>query len=300
MQRLGILLLFATAAVCAAEDVQLTFSPADGTVWTSRFESERKVTLGETPRTDSSLSEARHVVKKTDSGYEVATSMTAQSMKSNGHEIANPMMRAAEGVELTYVIDENGKATDIRGYDKILEAMKTKLPGPFFQQMAPLFNAPGLRTRDMRTWDQRVGELAGKTLTIGDAWAERKLMSLPSGGGAPYYQVTVVEGWTPCGEDKCLKLASTLSSDKEALMDAAGEKGKAALEAIDEEAADQPQATAEAEIEGSGERVFDPTTMRIHKQTTTTKTVGKAGFPGRGEQEFEVVDSRTYTVTSSE
>lgn len=290
-------LIAAVAAIVpalAGDTVELRFAPADGVAWQSRFESERRIRIGDTPRTDQTSSSSKHVFKKTDSGYEVGVTVLSTSMKSGGHEISNPMMKAIENVELDYILDENGKCTDIRGYDKVLEAMKTTLPGPFFQQMAPLFNAPGLRVRDMRIWNERFAELVGETVEVGQAWAERDTMSLPSGGSKPFYTLTTVEGWAECGEDKCLKLVYRSSSDRAKLV-AVGENAKAALDAM-EDGESSAEANPGVSVSGEGERIFDPATMRIHSETLEWTTAGKADFPGRGERAFEVVDKRTYSV----
>ncbi len=264
MKRFIFALLLAAVSATAAETVELKFAPADGTVWESRFESERRVRTGDKDRTDSSSSDTRHVIAKTDSGYEVSTTTTGSSMKSNGYEISNPMMRASEGVELDYIIGADGKCTDVRGYDRVLASLKTTLPGPFFQQMAPLFNAAGLKTRDMRMWNERIGRPAGTTATIGDVWVEVETMALPQGGAQPFFTATVVEGWADCGDERCLKLKYVSNDDEAALVKAlganGGSKATTALEALEE----RPEAGGSATITGGGERLFDPATMRIH------------------------------------
>jgi|GEM_PF-3200069 len=288
-------LLFAVPMAAEEPDsIEITFSPADGTIWVGEYESERSVTIGPgTPRTDSSSNAARMEIRKLDSGYHVGTTTTATALKSNGHEISNPMLKASEGVELEYVIEADGQCSDVRGYEKVLESLKEKLPGPFFQQLSPLFNSAGLRKRDIAVWNQRVGSLAGKTVEIGDVWVTQETATLPSGKPIVFYTATTVKGWADCGEDRCLELAVASNSDREKLAAKIGEKGAAALAEIKKPVTEQ----AEGTIAATGSRLVDPATTRIHSDRLERTTEGKGVIGGRGEQTFKVVEKHTYGVS---
>lgn len=276
-----------------ADSIEITFAPAGGTVWIAEYESERSVAIGSgSPRTDSSSNTARMEIREHDSGFHVGTKTTATSLKSNGHEITNPMLKASEGVELEYVVESDGQCTDVRGYEKVLESLKEKLPGPFFQQLSPLFNSAGLRARDIALWNQRVGSLAGKTVEIGEVWVKKETASLPSGKPIVFYTATTVKGWADCDEERCLELTVASNSDREKLAAEIGEKGAAALEEIEKPEGEQAQGT----ITATGVRLVDPKNVRIHSDTLERTTEGKGVIGGRGEQTFKVVEKHTYRV----
>jgi len=290
---LAALLLAAPLSADEAEKIEITFAPADGTVWQGEYESRRTVAIGDdTPRTDSSSNKTRMAIAKQESGYHVTTATSETSLKSNGHEITNPMLKASEGVELVYVVEPDGQCTDVRGYEKVLESLKEKLPGPFFQQLSPLFNSAGLRKRDIAVWNQRVGSLAGKTVTFGDVWVKQETANLPNGKPLVYYTATTVKGWADCGESRCLELAVASHTDREKLAADLGEKGAAALAEIAEPEGEQ----AEGTITATGTRIIDPTTARIHSDTLKRVSKGKGVIGGRGEETFEIVEQHSYQV----
>jgi hypothetical protein len=160
--------------------------------------------------------------------------------------------------------------------------------------MAPLFNAAGLRQRDLNVWNAQFAGLAGRRLRPGDIWVERKVASVPNGSAAPYHEATVVDGWADCGEGRCLKLRTVADSDPERLGKTLGEGGPQAIKAA--KGSEPAGAVLKIPVQGEGERIFDPATLRIESETSELSYAGEADFPGRGVETFQVVERRKFST----
>lgn len=290
----GLLLAVPAASAAEGEAVTFTYAPPEGVVVERTVKRSNEVRRGDDAYLDVSLLRDERVAEKTADGYTIRRTVLENTLERDGTPITSPMLGAMAGLELVYTIDSDGRATDIQGYDAILEKLKTTLPGPFVSQIASLFNKEGLRQRDIAQWNAELGEQAGSTVALGERRAERAEMTLPSGQKAPYYTLDIYDSWVDCGDGaRCLKIRTLYHHDPVALAELGGDGAAAALEQAgwDGEAlAGEPL----GEVTGEGERLVDPATMELYGQTSKKTLDADVTLPGSGETHVRTIEKTKY------
>ena len=284
--------LLSIAALLSAEEVTFRFAPPDDFTETVLIRRSRTVTRGATVQTDVSETRFRWTAHKKESGYSVERDILSNSLSRDGHNIASPMIDAMAGVNLTYSIDAEGKATGIEGYDGILENLKSTFPPQLMQSFGPLFNAESLRKRDLAEWKDRVEQFAGRTVRIGEAWTSRENVPLTGGGRVVAHVATLFAGWKECPGGRCLQIRYFYDSDPAKLVERVNRVSEGALK-------ETPAASAEsskAVLHGEGERVVNPDTLRIASEKTTRTLRADVPIAGKSAQPIEVVETSEYTV----
>lgn len=286
--------LFVVTALLCAEEITFRFAPPDGFTESVVMRRGRTVTRGETVQEDVSETSFRWTAHKSESGYRVERHILSNSIKRDGHTVASPMIDAMSDVELTYSINEEGKATAIAGYDGILENLKSKFPPQLMQSFGPLFNAESLRKSDMAEWKDRVEQFAGRTVRIGEAWTKQENVPLPAGGSLITHTATLFTGWTECPDSPCLRLQFFIDSDQAKLARRVNQVAEGALKAPDAASSN----SSKASLTGDGERLVNPRTLRIASEKTTRTLTAEMPPSSAANGSIKVVETNEYIVTS--
>lgn len=238
MRRLApaITLLLAVAPITAAQEITFHFAPPVGKTFVQKIET---------------------TITNVDDGKPTTTSETAESALTYEKRDGGYLLRGkTSGIEITYAMDANAQVSEIHGLDRMLEMTLKKVDPSMRAQYAAVVNEEALINREEAEWDGRVGYFVGKTVKIGDQWAERTPFPVPGGGELSFYIVTTFKSLDDCPAGKCVRITFTSSTDARKL----GDVVKKVLKSED--------FTYDGfTVEGSGERLIDPNTMTIYAET---------------------------------
>ncbi len=266
----SIVLLVFPALAADPETVKFRLEPAVGSAYEAATTHTREVDLGEGKRVDKSVGKVKFFVDKHADEYRLKATTVETRIERDGQPILSPMLTANIGVELIYEFDSDGKLTTIRGYEGILEQLKKMLPAPFVTQMTPLFNSEGLRKRDIANWDARGGHLLGKEVKIGDVETKTEPFALPTRGTVQTNVETTYAGWVDCGSARCVRIEYKYSTNEE----------------------------AQAKLTGKGEKIIDPTTLRVYSETSVKRLSGELEVPNKGKRQVSLVETQEYKTST--
>ncbi len=94
-----------------------------------------------------------------------------------------------------------------------------------------------------------------------------------------------------CGKKDCVKVAYQYNSDGKALFEFAGKQASEIAKAMGDTSAAMKMTGGT--IEGSGERLIDPSTMFIYSETSSRTLKTKMNSPG-GEVDITQSETREY------
>jgi hypothetical protein len=286
-------LLAATLGFAQSEKIQFDFNPPDGAVFEQTSTRTRTLELPSGPRKDVSETKSRETVSKTRDGFAIKSKFIHSTISRNGQPIANPISAAMEGLEVTFTVGKDGQLREIKGFSGIIDAVKSKFPGPVAQMMIPLFNEDSLVQRERAEWNGRYGGFVGKTVEIGDVWVGEDDYPLPSGGNAKFYSATTFDSIVDCGGKKCVLVKFIYDSSSQDLAKLVGEVANGLVQSAGADSG-VVQLTSGVEISGSGERIVDPFTMIIQSEKIERTIKLEMDIAGQGPQPATMHETREY------
>jgi hypothetical protein len=286
-------LLAATLGFAQSETIPFDFNPPDGAVFEQTSTRTRTVELPSGPRKDVSETKSRETVSKTRDGFAIKSKFIHSTISRNGQPIANPISAAMEGLEVTFTVGKDGQLREIKGFSGIIDAVKSKFPGPVAQMMIPLFNEDSLVQRERAEWNGRYGGFVGKTVEIGDVWVGEDDYPLPSGGNAKFYSATTFDSIVDCGGKKCVLVKFIYDSSSQDLAKLVGEVANGLAQAAGADSG-VVQLTSGVKISGSGERIVDPFTMIIQSEKIERTIKLEMDIAGQGPQPATMHETREY------
>ena len=288
---LGVLLV--GTVFLRGQEVTFYFTPPDGFSETVKVRQRRHITTGNKVREEINEMRFRWTVNRKESGYRVERHIISNWITHNGQIIASPMIEAMEGVTLRYNIDDRGRISDIEGYDRIFDNLKSSLPPQFMQNIGNLFSSKSLRKKNFSEWNHRIGKFSGRTVHIGEVWISREQMLIPGGRHIFAYTASVSSGWQKCSTGNCLKILFFYDSDPVKLH-----QRISGISTIDPSQFVTPTTdTPIASLSGEGERLVNPTTLlaALEKSTRVLESHSSRGND-KAATSFRIIESTEYTV----
>lgn len=237
-------LLLAVAPFAAAQEITFRFAPPVGKTFVQKLETTATDVTNGKKNTRFDSTETALTYEKRDGGYLLHGRVRGASVE------------AMRGIEITYAMAASGQVSEIGGLDRVVEATLQNVDPSLREQYAAIVTEDALVNREAAEWGARIGTYVGKTVTIGDSWAERTPFPIPGGGELSFYVVTTFQAFDVCPAGECVRISFTSSTDAAKL----GEVVKKVLKGDDVE-------MSGFVIEGSGERLIDPKTMTIYAET---------------------------------
>lgn len=245
-----------------AEEVTFRWDPPDGTAFTVRTRSTKTQSSGEgVARVTRTETIAKVVIRRTLSGTDYAVTQVSLEGSRDGHPIVDPLSQALSGVPLTYSVDRQGRLEAIRGYDTLIEKVRALVPSEMHARLASVLNEKGLLEQARSDWDGRFGDLAGRTVHVGDVWAARSEMPLPTGARIPYSTRTTLAATEGCGGNRCVRLEADYGAESAALTEMAN---RVLAQASKETGLPHAPPLSTSTISGTYRIVMEPSTMLIH------------------------------------
>ena len=279
-----------------SEPIKFEFNPPDGAIYEQTSTRTRILETPSGPRTDVSETKSRETVSKTGDGFAIKSKFIHSTISRNGQPIANPISAAMEGLEVTFTVGKDGQLREIKGFSGIIDAVKSKFPGPVAQMMIPLFNEDSLVQRERAEWEGRYAAFVGKSAEIGDVWVGEDDYPLPTGGTAKFYSATTFDSIVDCGGKKCVLIKFVHDTSSEDLAKLVGEVADGLAQAAGA-GSGVVQLTSGVEINGSGERVVDPSTMIIQSERIERTIKLEMDIAGQGPQPATMHEIREYRTT---
>ena len=277
--------------ILKAQEVKFLFAPPDGFTETAHIRRGRHVTRGNNTRKNIHEMGFRWTAHLKGTGYRIERHVLSNRLFSDGQIVASPMIDAMVGVRLIYHIDAVGKAIAIKGYSKILENLKSKLPPQLIQNFGALFREDSLRNENLAEWHRRVGQFAGRTVYIGKSWTSEEKIKLPGGDHIVSYNAIVFTGWKACREEPCMQIHFFSDSNPVKLYERVNQAYPATLKQFSQ----APRRMSNFSLKGEGESIVNPRTLRTDSEKhTRTITRVLEGGPGTGS--LKVLEFNEYTT----
>jgi hypothetical protein len=295
----SVLLLAALAAALlvqpqplgAAESVRFVFAPRHGTRATVVTEMTRKKFFAGRSQFDKSTTYEDRRFKKVAGGYQMIAVLKVVFCNRDGVEYLDPALLALSSVPLTFIIDNSGRITSIKGFDKVVAAFKKNWPPEAVAGAGSALSEEALSRRQIEEWNARIGDFVGKTARVGEAWNGESEYALPNGKSIKSHTTIKFVGWRMVAGRRCLRIRYVYSSDASALS---GLLDKMIGDIYRSLQTKRPKlAIRGAQIQGAGERLMDPATMLIYGETSLRVTRMQTGT-GASQRPITVVERRDY------
>ena len=254
--------MLAPSLAILAATFTFTFAPPTARPVTQTVHASVVTSVGGVETTRETTEKTVLRFKKVDGGYVLSGTATEIAVKVNGRDATDQFSKMLEGLDVTCEISDRGELKAIRGYDGVIRKVKESMPKDGVPPetealLAKVFSEEALVARAKAEWDGRIGGFAGQTVEIGDIFEAESAFPLPTGESV---STTTIAGKEKCGSAECLRILFEYNTDPNAM--------KKTLDAIAGALPQDARVVQEGmTITGSGERLIDPATMNIHRET---------------------------------
>ncbi len=290
-----------SVAGLAEDSVTFTYNPPDGLTYEVKLEAVQKkeAQASGQSRTLTEEMKLRKTVniKKSDAGWSEFHDVSDLTLFRNGRKVANPLINATLRRSLEYRIDQEGKITDVVGFEGVLNELRDQIPEQVLSKIARAVSAERLKAKEMTEWNGRFGGLAGKTVEIGSEETKISPFQLPTGDTVEFETVTRFMGWEKCGEKNCFRIEQEYSGDLEAAAESIMEKAHKMTEGLREGSGQDEPEEVEAMIEGKTEILLDPATLLPYQEVQNRFIRMVANIPGQGIVPVEQTARKTLKYT---
>jgi hypothetical protein len=229
----------APAHLAAEESVSFHFRRTEGESVVQTFQLVVEKTVGKDPahrdEIEARVSGTFHTQAP---GYSYVTAPDKPTCRHDGNVVSNPIAELVNGARLTYQLDAQGMARDIKGYGEMETRLQSEYPldvAARFSKVLPLMAEPTLVENEKADWNGRLEGLSGRTLKIGSVERTTAKVRLPDNLEVDYQVETRIAGWEPCPAGRCVRIALSFG--------AAGDH-----------------------VTGTASRLLDPSTLRIYSE----------------------------------
>lgn len=270
------------------------FNPGEEeTTYVQRMSTVRTKDLGDLGKqVDETRGEASILIARTESGFHVTATIISTEIFRDGQPVNNPIANALQSIEMTYVLDQDGRLLEVGGVDEALSELFASLPEDAAAAVSKLVNAEMLAAREAAEWNGRIGDFIGATVSLGETWEAEAPFQLPSGTEIPFHTHISFNQPLDCGACDCLEILTAYTSDASDLAELVSET----LSGVVESAGGSSSASVEfsESIEGSSRRVIDPSTMRIYSERMERTMTMMLEQPGRDPIPMTMLEVREY------
>jgi hypothetical protein len=257
------LLLAGTAS--AGDSITFRYAPPPGTRYVEVVHTTTTTELIGVAEQSSEMTTRTAIdIARVDGVYHITNRPISAEMKRDGQPVTDPVLKALLDVVIVYRISAEGRMLAIEGFEGLEDKLGKTLP-------EGTFDPERIMASGTAEWNGRVGNLAGRTVSIGDVLVGNSTLPLPNGQKMEYKLHTEIARLEPCGEKSCVVIA-THYQNTEAEGDVGG-----------------------ASILGEGERLLDPNTMLVYRETIQRTLEATGNVPGRGEVTTRSIERREYS-----
>ncbi len=224
MKRLLIALALLALIGCSSEGtkdsapLELTFSPPDSVTYTEMSVSERTQKFGDAePMVDSTRAYAVHTLLATETGYDLQSRTDSMFTTRNGESLEDPTREILPQITFVRVMDRDGVALDILGYDRFYALIDSSLDPQFAARMRQNMPPRMMVERELLTWNTKLGQLNSLTAGLNERVYESSPMPLPNGDSlASFKSAEIVDTFRTDGV-LCARIETHSHTDLRAL-----------------------------------------------------------------------------------
>ena len=259
-------LLFAAAA-SAEEPITFRYAPPPDTRFVEVVHTTTTTELVGTARQQSEMVTRTAIdIARMDQGFRITNRPVSAEMFRDGRAVSDPILTALLDVVVVYRVSDEGKLLAIEGFEGLEEKLGSTLP-------AGTLKPESIMASGTAEWNGRIGNLAGRTVSLGEVLVGKSVLPLPKGEKLEYEVHTEIARREPCGQNSCVVVATRYQNE----LEEGGEK------------------KTEASMRGKGERVLDPGTMLIYREVVERTLEATGEIPGRGKVTTRSIERREYS-----
>ncbi|MCC6484265.1 MAG: hypothetical protein IT209_05400 [Armatimonadetes bacterium] len=249
----------------AAPEVIFTYSPPTPLTYTETTLTRRTIVAGGAPDiSEESTASTRLSLRKEGAGYVISSAPVSHEMKRDGKVVNDAVLDVIQDTRVTYHLDAEGRLKAIDGYAGVLEAAQKVAPKDAKNLLYPLMNEAALVERESVQWNTRIGQLLGQKGKPGSVWIGESAFAMPDGALARYYVITYLDSFVEQDGKKLARLRLLFTNDRDRIRQKLSDFIRADVPVVPE--IRYLPAVKGFTIDGSGERLIDPSTMLIYSE----------------------------------
>ncbi len=296
-------LLILTQPIAYGKDnpkITFTFKPTNNLTFTQKFTSIREKHLGSTGhKKEETKTTSKITYKQTSTGWDVIIRPQESIHIRNGEVVKNLIQDLISNLNITYKLDAQGKILDIIGYDELSKVFKERFPLQAASLFSNMVKVETLKEREISEWNRRIGNLIGKTVSIGETWNHDEPFKLPNDTVLTYQVKTLFAEMKPCGpqnQNQCIQIIQEYTTDAakvSGMLTDMMQKVTGATTPKDEKKNSEPDKNPSS-IQGKVMRLIDPQTMRIYDESSERTMRVEVDVPEQGRLPSVVVETQKY------
>ena len=265
------LLLAAATPARAAESFTFRYAPPPDTRWILVLDHRQLLELAGVVRQSSEIeSRTRFAVTSAEDGYRVTSEPVSVRMTRDGRTVEDPVLQALRDVVTVHRLDAAGRLVAVEGYEGLAERLRARFPEQVTQALAGALDAKLLAAQERMEWEGRIGDLLGRTVTLGEVLHGKTRLQAAGREIACDVETRVAE-LVACGASQCLRV-KTVYHDQ----------------------APEQLLPGEPRVSGETERLIDPDTMLIYAESMSRTTETQVELADQGPVRAVMTERRTY------
>lgn len=289
------LLSLALCPAAAAKTIEFQFKPADGAAFVQHTKmTRRNAPAGAEPIVDVAEWSANLTVKKFNNGYSLSSKPIKWALSRNGVEEDPAFVKRFSSVEITHLLDLEGRLRDVRNLENVLGRFDERYPRGTVRSLEPLLMG-AVVNRPYADWDGNLATLAGRSVEIGDVVVTKGRVAVPGFGDMPFYGALKFVEWVGHQGVDCVRIEITYHSNPETLRPLAGNALREFV-AEGDQGSSVVQLSTGVELTGGGEWIIDPATMDLYAEKVQRRIARETTAAGIGVVVNVVEETREYSI----
>jgi hypothetical protein len=261
----------------SAESVTFRFAPPDGTTLVQQLTTTRSTSSeGFARRNLHTVTKSSLEFRKRADGYVVGATLLSSETMHDGRITLDAAYEALRDVPISYRVRGDGTLEGIDGLAGLAQKASATASPESAQALAETLREDVLVEHETAEWNERIGELSGRTVSIGESIDGEESFTLPSGEPIALRTRTTFRRFERCGRTRCVRIERQFGSNEDAL---AGKVGPA---------------EATPRVSGSLRRLTDPQTMLVYAEDLSRSVEAEVKGPDDSLVRVSIRETRRY------
>lgn len=217
-------------------------------------------------------------------GYTILVRSTSSNMTRDGLLGEDPVAAMLKDVEIKYYVSDDGKISDIKGYDAVEQKAQLTLSETLKPALLPVLNEESLKSQEIREWNDKIADFVGREVVVGEVLDVEVPFALPNGQQVTCVMQTKVSGLESCPAGKCVRIQISYSSYQNEI---------GAFESMDGRKTNDKRVSKGPFVFGTTSRLIDPNTMLIYSDERTRTLKMMAELPDHATVPVTLTETRT-------
>ncbi|MBP9854779.1 MAG: hypothetical protein KBD53_07925 [Candidatus Omnitrophica bacterium] len=245
------------------EKVIFKFNPPDGISYRQMYSAEQIKDFGGIKKQINLTEETvKVVIKKDEKGYLLMAKPFLVTMTRDGHLVPESNLKLMLGINYVLHLDAKGLFLNIDGFEEFVNILKAELPEDIAKEALKNINVEAMIDKEEDEYSNRIGDLIGREIKVGDTWYMDGKSILPDGNTVDYTSVYRLKEMVSCGATRCAKIEYHYDANPAGLRTIINEF----YTGLDEKMGERLRGmnSVDTKFFGNGTRLVDPKTMLIY------------------------------------